>query len=142
MRRIVVLAVGRLRDPCLRALCDDYYQRCARSLTVLEQEVRDLRALEAAIKPGSKLVALDERGTQLDSRAFALQLGQWMERERSHVVFAIGGPDGLDEQLRNRADLVMSLSKLTLAHRLARVVLAEQLYRAVSILQGTPYHRD
>ena len=90
---------------------------------------------------GWHVVALDERGRTADSAAFARQLGQWRDRSLS-VVFVIGSADGLADSLKTNADVIMSLSPLTFPHPLARVVLAEQIYRATSLLQGHPYHRE
>jgi len=141
MRKIRVLAVGRIRDQRLRALCDEYYERCRRTLRIEEQEVRDPRAAAAAIAPGERVVLLDERGELWRSRALAAHLDRW-RRGQGALTFVIGGPDGVDEQLRRRADATFALGRVTLAHRLARLVLAEQLFRAISIIEGTPYHRD
>ena len=141
MRGALILAVGKLKDPALEQACSDYYRRCLRTLPITVKEVRDLAALQATIPSRALVCALDERGKQLGSREFAEQLGRFIETARP-LVFAIGGPDGLDDALRARADLLLSLGKMTFAHRLVRLILAEQLYRAVSILEGSPYHRD
>lgn len=87
------------------------------------------------------LVLLDERGTQMSSKALADRVAAWQSGGRD-VAFVIGGPDGVSAACRGRADLVWSLSELTLPHGLARVLLAEQLYRAWSLLSGHPYHRS
>ena len=141
MRRAQILAVGRLREPLLRQACDDYYRRCHRTVVVEERELRDLAALKAALPGRATLVVLDERGEQLPSRAFAERLRGWIE-STIPLVFVMGGADGLDDELRSRAQLVLSLGRMTFAHRLVRLILAEQLYRAVSILEGSPYHRE
>jgi 23S rRNA (pseudouridine1915-N3)-methyltransferase len=94
----------------------------------------------AARRPGELLVALDERGDALDTAAFARFLGE--AQVRSHdLLFVVGGDDGLDDTVRAAAGRVLALSSMTLPHRLARVVLVEQLYRAFSLLKGEPYHR-
>lgn len=143
MRKTRVLAVGKLRERGLRELCDDYYRRCRGRLLVEELELRDLSALARAIPDRARLVLLDEGGELLTSRAFAQRLRGWSESgAQKELIFAIGGADGFDASLRRRADVTLSLGRMTLAHQLARVVLAEQLYRAVSILEGSPYHRD
>jgi len=98
--------------------------------------------------PGQKssgqriLVALDERGRQLGSRDFAQKLGNWRDQGAAEIAFVIGGADGLAEQLRQRADLILSLGQMTWPHMLARAMLVEQIYRAQQILAGHPYHRD
>lgn len=96
--------------------------------------------LLAALPEGATLLALDERGKAVTTQGLSVMLAGWM-REGSHPAFAIGGADGLAEPVRARADKLLSLSALTLPHALVRVLLAEQLYRAASLLQGHPYHR-
>jgi len=97
--------------------------------------------LIAAVPDGGTLLALDERGKAVTTKGLSVMLGEWM-RDASHPVFAIGGADGLDEAVKERAAKLISLSSLTLPHALVRVVLAEQLYRAWSILARHPYHRE
>jgi len=103
------------------------------------QEVEAERML-AAVRPGGRVVALDERGKNMTSPALAEQLGSWRDHGVRHITLLIGGSYGLHERVRERADLVLALSRMTFPHQLVRVVLAEQLYRAFSILQGRPYH--
>ena len=98
--------------------------------------------IRAALPPNCTVVALDERGRTWTSRDFAGWLETQQVRAVPAVAFVIGGPDGLDPALRDQADRVWALGPGTMAHELARLVLAEQLYRAASILAGTPYHRD
>ena len=93
------------------------------------------------LNAGERLVLLDERGRQMDSKGLAGRLGDWQADGRD-VCFVIGGPDGVSDACRQRADFTWSLSKLTLPHGLARVLLAEQLYRAYSLQTGHPYHRE
>ena len=95
----------------------------------------------AKLNAGERLVLLDERGRQLDSKGLAGSLGDWQADGRD-VCFVIGGPDGVPDACRQRADFTWSLSRLTLPHGLARVLLAEQLYRAHSLQTGHPYHRE
>jgi 23S rRNA (pseudouridine1915-N3)-methyltransferase len=95
----------------------------------------------AALPPGGVPVVLDERGVQASTRELADWIRRWMD-EGVSPAFVIGGADGLDDNVKMRAHKLVGLSRLTLPHALARVVLAEQLYRAVSILKGHPYHRD
>jgi len=101
---------------------------------------REGEALLAKLKPESWLVALDERGTLLDSLELARLVATARDAGRE-LVFAIGGDEGLDTPVRERAWKVLALSRMTLPHRLARLVLMEQLYRAFSLLRGEPYHK-
>ena len=101
---------------------------------------REGEALLAKLKPESWLVALDERGTLLDSLELARLVASARDAGRE-LVFAIGGDEGLDTPVRERAWKVLALSRMTLPHRLARLVLMEQLYRAFSLLRGEPYHK-
>lgn len=96
----------------------------------------------AAIKPGEKVVVLDERGKLLTSPAFATRLGSWQDQGTRDMAFIIGGAYGMTEEVRARADLVLSLSPMVFPHQLVRVLFAEQLYRAVTLLDGHPYHRE
>ncbi len=151
--QIHLVAVGRLRKGPERALVDDYLDRFAKtgrglglpSVSVTEVEVKGGMAAEAqaiakALPPGAALVTLDERGRVLTSPDFAAKLGAWRDDARD-VTFLIGGADGIDPALRQRADLSISLGAMVWPHMLVRVMLAEQLYRAASILAGAPYHR-
>lgn len=99
------------------------------------------RAMKAE-RDDLKLIALDERGQHFTTRAFADQLVRFRAQETAQLVFVIGGADGIDPDLKTRADLLWSLSRLTFPHMLARVILAEQIYRALSLGVGHPYHRD
>lgn len=155
--RIHVSAVGRLRAGPERALTDDYAARFDKTgravgfgpLKLHEVEDRKgggMRAeaalLDRTIPKGAVLVALDERGTLLTSPEFSRHLGDWRDAGRGDAVFLIGGADGIDPDLRARADLTLSFGKMVWPHMLARVMLVEQLYRAASILAGSPYHRS
>lgn len=104
---------------------------------------RDLeaQALLAKLNPAEKLVLLDERGKQFSSPGLADRIADWQTEGRD-IAFAIGGPDGVSEACRERAEFTLSLSRLTLPHGLARILLVEQLYRAASLLAGHPYHRE
>lgn len=96
--------------------------------------------LLAALSPHERVVVLDERGSLLDSRSFAGRLGAWRDSGVRQLTFVIGGAYGLDDPVRQRADLVLALSPMTFTHQMVRVILAEQLYRALTILHGRPYH--
>jgi 23S rRNA (pseudouridine1915-N3)-methyltransferase len=155
--RLAVLAVGRLRaDQPERALFDDYrlrFDRIGRPLAlgpITVTEVEDRRnlgmtaeadLLARAIPAGAVVVALDERGAQMASPDLARALAGWRDGGRPDAAFLIGGADGLAPALRDRADLVLSFGRMVWPHMLVRVMLAEQLYRAATILSGSPYHR-
>jgi len=135
-----ILAIGRLKEPVVTSLCEDYLKRIRRHFKVELVEVRtDAEALRR-VGRGARLVALDAGGTMRTSEQFA----RWLEQrlaDPAPLQFVIGGAEGLSADLRQRADETLSLGPMTLPHRLARVVLTEQLYRAVSILRGAPYHK-
>ena len=99
------------------------------------------KRLLARISSDDQVVLLDEHGAQMSSQALAERLAGWQEDGRN-LTFVIGGPDGVADDFRQRANVTWSLSKLTLPHGLARVLFAEQMYRAASMLAGHPYHRD
>ncbi len=152
--KISIVAVGQRQPRWADEAVADFIKRFpadfAVSLRELKPEPRDgrpperIRAAEGerlrtALPAGSVTVALDERGRDLTSAAFAGQLGGWRDRGES-PTFVIGGPDGLTEEFRRGAQLLLRLSSMTLPHALARVLLREQLYRAWSILHRHPYH--
>jgi 23S rRNA (pseudouridine1915-N3)-methyltransferase len=154
--RVTVCAVGRLRKGPEKVLIDDYldrFDKTGRGLglgPVTMREVEDKKGggmaaeaalLSKAIPEGAAIFCLDERGKLMTSPDFADQLGKWRDQGRANVAFVIGGADGLDPALRNRADMALSFGKMVWPHMLARVMLSEQLYRAASILSGSPYHR-
>jgi 23S rRNA (pseudouridine1915-N3)-methyltransferase len=157
MMRLHVAAVGRIRaDAPERALIEDYamrFNRIARPLgmgPLHEHEAEPRRgtgpaaeadALTRAIPQGATLVALDERGRTLASPEFADRLEAFRDRGTADLAFVIGGADGLLRDLRDGADLVLSFGPMVWPHMLARVMLFEQLYRAATILSGSPYHR-
>lgn len=150
--RITIAAVGRLRDAVLRAPYDDYVGRLAwpvalkeveekRKLSGPERMASESRLLAEALPPKAVVVALDPRGKTLTSEDFAAQLGRWQDDGVADLGFVIGGADGLAPEWRRNARLVLSLGAMTWPHMLVRVMLAEQLFRAQSILNGHPYHR-
>jgi 23S rRNA (pseudouridine1915-N3)-methyltransferase len=143
--RLVVASVGRERADPTAPLVADYLARIRKRLPIEEAVLRDDRQLTARItedrRRGHLIVALDERGPQRDSPSFATLLQSWMNAGRRGVTFAIGGAEGLPAGLREGADEVLGLSRMTLPHRLARLTLVEQLYRALEILAGSPYHK-
>ena len=150
---MVVCAIGRARNDPARILYEHYVRLLRGPIELKEMEERrklpreQLRAREcamllAAIPADAVVVALDERGKSLSSRALAARIGRWRDDGRGCIAFLVGGADGLDDAVRARADLVLSFGKATWPHMLARAMLAEQLYRAQQILAGHPYHRD
>lgn len=139
--RLVVMAVGKLRDPAVVSLCDEYVKRSRSFVPIERSHVADKSALWSKLKGNEgKLVLLDERGDQIDSPMLARWVGKWREAGVRRVTFAIGDAHGFDGDDRERADALLGLSRLTLPHRLAHVLLCEQLYRAGTILAGHPYH--
>ena len=112
-----------------------------RRLSGATLKAAEAEALTGTLPPGGVSVALDERGQALSSRAFADRLADWRDQGRSRVTFLIGGADGHADAVRDRADLILSFGPMTWPHLLVRVMLAEQIYRAWSILEGHPYHR-
>ena len=152
--RVTICAVGRLRAGPERVLIDDYllrFDRTGRALglgpaTVSEVEAKsggmaaEAALLSRAIPSGAVLCCLDERGETPSSPVFASWLERWRDEGRE-AAFVIGGADGIDPELRGRAARRLSFGPMVWPHMLARVMLAEQLYRAATILAGSPYHR-
>jgi len=158
--RIVLISVGKVRARAMAELVQDYEKRAGRywSLKVVEvkeesarsragEEVRRkegerlLEAVGAGAGAGTFVVACDERGTMLRSEEFADWLREERDRATRDVAFMIGGAYGLSDAVLARADMRMAFTRWTLPHELARLVLAEQLYRAGTILRGEPYHK-
>lgn len=131
-----------MREPAVRALADDYWGRLRRYLKADEVELKDDAALERAVPKEAVLVALEVWGRGLSSEEFATRLEGWGRTGKGHVAFLIGGAEGIPQALSARADFHLSLSTMTLPHRLARILLLEQLYRAMTILRGEPYARE
>ena len=148
-------AVGRLRGPAAD-LARDYAARATAAgrplglgpVEIAEVEPRrpgkvgEAEALAAAVGDGAVLVACDERGRACASRAFADKIAGWRDGGERRVAFLVGGADGLDAALVARARESLAFGPQTWPHALARAMLAEQIYRAVTILGGSPYHRD
>jgi 23S rRNA (pseudouridine1915-N3)-methyltransferase len=140
--KLFVVAVGKIKERELRAVADDYLGRIRRYIRLEEVEVTSDAALERALPRGATIVALDPGGDALTSSAFAKKVEAWGRRGKGDVAFVVGGAEGIPETLLRSADARLSLSTLTLPHRLARVVLFEQIYRALTILRGEPYARE
>ncbi len=154
--KITLATVGQAKAGPARDLFEDYAGRLRRGpigpLTLKEVEVRgafpppelrrrEAKLLRAATPAGARLIALDERGQALSSAEFAALLGRWRDSGTAEIACLIGGAEGLDEAIRREAALVLSLGPMTWPHLLVRTLLAEQLFRANSILTGHPYHR-
>lgn len=159
--RLMIAAIGRLKADGERELVARYAERIdglgrahalgplkiaeiaeSRASTISERKAGEASALLKAAGERAKLIALDERGKPLTSRAFADLIRRERDAGTPELAFAIGGPDGHGETLLARAPIKLSLSAMTLPHALARAMLAEQIYRAVTIIAGHPYHRD
>jgi 23S rRNA (pseudouridine1915-N3)-methyltransferase len=130
--KLLLVAHGARLRGWAREARDDYLRRMPRGYAV---------DCVPRVPKGARIVALDERGRELSSAQLASQIGRWIG-EAAPTAFVLGGPDGLDPQLAKDAALLLRLSSLTLPHALAQVVLAEQLYRAATLLTGHPYHRE
>jgi len=140
---ISLLAVGRLKEDYFKDAQAEYLKRLRPYCSLKVAEQKSDKALLAAIPERAKVYALDERGDQLSSQEFS---DIFKELELfgggAPIVFAIGGPDGHNDALRKRADRLLAFGKATMAHRLVRLVLLEQIYRGYKILRGEPYHRE
>jgi len=158
--RLVVIAVGRLKQGPERELAERYRERFEdmgrklgfhglKILEIPESRARDAgsriaeetAAISAAVPPKSILVALDERGESIDSSSLARHLGRWRDDQVANAIFMIGGADGLSPELRRMAKLRLAFGSATWPHQMVRVMLLEQVYRAATILAGHPYHR-
>jgi 23S rRNA (pseudouridine1915-N3)-methyltransferase len=156
--RVIVGAVGRLKDGAESVLVERYVERLAsrtagigpitiaeipegRQPTAAARQVHEAERLLHAVAKAGVRIALDERGKAMSSDAFARLLGQHRDGGAGTLAFLIGGPDGHGKSVLDAADLTLSLGAMTLPHGLARAVLVEQIYRATTILAGHPYHR-
>tara|TARA_B100000676_G_scaffold185876_1_gene182772 strand:+ start:594 stop:1043 length:450 start_codon:yes stop_codon:yes gene_type:complete len=147
--RIRIIAAGRMRRGVEHDLYEHYRQRLRWEVDLREiddrktggSKEREGEAILAVVRNGSVLVALDERGRDMASDAMANKIGAWRDTGISDLAFAIGGADGLSDQVRQEADLMLSFGSATWPHLLVRGMLAEQLYRSQQILAGHPYHR-
>ena len=158
--RICLIAAGRLKAGAERDLVSRYIDRAmaaARAIGLTGVDVREIgesrarrpedrkaeeaRAIMALLPAGALMCVLDERGKNLASAAFAAAIGKARDNGIPQFALIIGGPDGIDPALRDRADTVLAFGAMTWPHQLVRVMAAEQIYRAVTILGGHPYHR-
>lgn len=136
------MVVGRLRAGAFRSLADDYLERIRRVVRCEEEELRDDRELARRWPTADTVVAMEVEGRALNSREFSERLAVWGCRGKGEIAFVIGGAEGLDPKLSGRANERLSLSRMTLPHRLARVLLLEQVYRGLTILRHEPYARE
>lgn len=158
--RVIVLAIGRLKAGPETELCERYRKRAAqagRALGLRDLELIEIResradsaekrqleesiALANVIPEGAIIVLLDEKGEALSSAALTERIRLWRDEGRPALVFVIGGPDGLASSLRDKAKMTLAFGAATWPHQLVRIMLLEQIYRAVTILGGHPYHR-
>ncbi len=158
--KLVIAAVGRMKAGPERELLDRYLSRArataravgvsgidvveveeGRGRSAAERRREEAASLSARLAPGTVVLALDERGSSLPSAAFAERMGKLIDGGTPSLVLAVGGPDGFDEAFRAAARDLVGFGAATLPHQLVRVILAEQVYRAFTILTGHPYHR-
>jgi len=146
-------AVGKVKPGSEKTLFDQYAKRLTppltvceveekRPLSVPERQAQEAKLLLAAIPEKALVVALDERGTSVTSMELAKRVSAWRDDGVADLAFLIGGADGHDNLIRQRADFILCLGTLTWPHMLVRVMIAEQLWRVQSILNGHPYHRN
>ena len=159
--RVLILAVGRMKQGPERELVARYLDRAAatgkpvgltgfavtelaesRASSPAARKAEEAKAIAAHPPAGGVVVALDERGKSIGSEAFAQRVGRWRDDGKPALSFVIGGADGLDPAFVAGADFALSFSPLTWPHQLVRIMLAEQLYRATTLLSGHPYHRE
>lgn len=154
--KLLIAAVGHKMPDWVAAGCNEYIKRMPRELPLSVVEIKpeprgsktreqltgaEKSRIAPAIAACSRTIALDERGKDLTTQQLAQRLEHWMQ-EGGDTAFLIGGADGLDPELKESADEMIRLSSLTLPHAMARLVLCEQLYRAVSVIKNHPYHRE
>ena len=146
--RLIIVSVGHKMPDWVATVTQDYLKRMPADCSIEIKEIKpDLNPakegnkITAAIPKGARVIALDERGKDQTTQNLANQLADWRQ-DGLDIAFLIGGADGLDAQLKANASSIWRLSSMTLPHAMARVILVEQLYRAWTILQGHPYHRE
>lgn len=143
--KMTIIAVGKVRG-AYGELCQEYAKRLTSSMTVRELAAPTQKAegvaILSSIPSKATVVVLDERGKDLDSRELAGKIAGWQDQGTNELVFVIGGADGVTDDVRARADFILGLGKKTWPHKMVRLMLIEQLYRAQQINSGHPYHRD
>lgn len=140
MIKVKILSVGKTREPWLEQALGEYYKRLQKNVAFECLWVKDDQQLQAMAIKESLIVCLDPAGKQMTSEAFADFFAQQVEAGGARITFVIGGPDGLPQALKQNYPLI-SFSLLTFTHQLTRLILVEQIYRAMEILKGSKYHR-
>lgn len=156
--KIVIIAVGKTATQYIAAATDDFIRRASRyvpvemsiipdlrstrGLTEEMQKQREGKSIIASLQPGDLVTLLDERGAELTSRQFAGEIERGMVSGLKRMVFVIGGPYGFSPEVYARAGRKLSLSRMTFTHEMVRLFFAEQVYRAMTIMRGEPYHHD
>lgn len=152
MTSLQLITVGKQKETAIADLISDYAKRlqpkisetilnASQADTAEQRQEKEAAAIRAAVLPQHRMVILDERGQNIDSPAFAGLMEKWLN-EGLQLSFIIGGADGVHESLRRDAHYLLSFGKLTWPHRLVRLMLYEQIYRAQTIIAGHPYHRE
>ena len=152
--RITILSIGKFENSPHKIVFENYLKRLKWKVSLRELELKNSQNLSVekmkegegelilkAVKPSSKLIALDERGKEFGSIAFSKIISDFAVAGDSDLTFVIGGSDGLSPEVLKKAQLKISLSKMTFPHLMVRAILIEQLYRSQSIIAGHPYHR-
>lgn len=156
--KILLLAVGKITTPYINTGIENYLKRvghyipvdlqvipdvkATKALTEEAQKQREGTAILAALQPGDVVVLLDERGREFTSREFSEYLDKKMIQGIKRLVFIVGGPYGFSQEMYARANEKISLSRMTFTHEMVRLFFIEQIYRAMTILRGEPYHHD
>lgn len=145
MTSIDIIAAGRIKNTPFADLFAEYHKRCTWPVSMVEVEARtqadEIKKLQEKIRADAYVIALDERGKSLSSSDFANKIQGLMDQGRPCIQFVIGGADGLGDDLRKRADTLLSFGVQTWPHMMVRAMLMEQIYRARQIIAGHPYHR-
>jgi 23S rRNA (pseudouridine1915-N3)-methyltransferase len=140
--KLAVFAVGKIKDASLRNVADEYLSRIQRYVRCDEIELRDDSSWERAFQGEPVVIALEVGGKTFSSEGFAREIERHGRVGKGQIHFLIGGAEGIPRAVSARSALALSLSSFTLPHRLARVVLFEQLYRSMTLLRGEPYARE
>mgnify|MGYP002620022864 CR=1 FL=1 len=157
--KTTLILVGKTNDVHISALCDEYVSRLShynlgfsitvipdlkntKNMSVSQQKISECGSILKQIQPGDYVVLLDEHGKELDSITFSKWINTKMNTVSKRLVFVIGGPYGFSEEMYARANEKLSLSKMTFSHQMFRLIFIEQVYRAMTILKGEPYHHE